>query len=356
MPELKRTASGSGLKFRESALARSSQSPHRKIKEFFMRTSFLVVFTVIALARTGYAEPAPVSIHSGLAEEGWFKVSGGFLVAFNGTQKYPRINSIEVFDRQGRRLAGLDVLGQLPGASSISLDDVAAREGRAIVVGGTMRNAAGGLQDLLLYFSWNGRLERSVYLPPEQEISKIELDEEGEVWTLTDYFGRGDDTKGPLIFVYDGTGKLLKGLLRRTDYPAGLREDPRRGGVSGFGLTVDGVWFWEPARLRMTVINRSGKVLKQESVALPKSHLGQSRSNPPESSFVGLLPSGQIATGIISPLHDVPTGAYISRGKRFVRGSDETLWLIGVDGTDFVFLKPAGPGSNEYQVLREPRT
>jgi hypothetical protein len=320
-----------------------------------MRSLFLSVLAAIVLARTSRAEPAFVSMHSALAEPGWFKVSSGFLVAFDGSQKSPGTDSIEIFDRQGRRIVGLDVLGQLPGVSSVSLDDVAAREGRTIAVGGTTRNAGGGLQDILLYFSWNGRLERSVYLPPEQEISKIELDEEGNVWTLADYFGRGDDTRGPLIFVYDEKGSLVKGLLRRTGYPAGFREDPRRGGVAGFGLTANGAWFWEPSRHRMIVVSRSGKILKQESVALPKSHLDQSRFHPPESNFVGLLPSGQVAAGIVSPLDDVPTGAYFSRGNRFVRGSEQNLRLIGLDGTDLVFLKPAKPGSNDFQVLREPR-
>jgi hypothetical protein len=106
-----------------------------------------------------------------------------------------------------------------------------------------VRKMDGSLQDMLLYFTWGGLLERSIDVPPEQEINNLDLDEDGNVWTLTDYFGGEDDTTGPLIFVYDRTGHLLKGLLRRTDYPAGFKEEPLKGGSVGFGLTPEGSGF-----------------------------------------------------------------------------------------------------------------
>ena len=145
------------------------------------------------LLRAGSAEPAAVSSRLGLAAPGWFKVSHGYVVAFNRTQKIPSRDSIEVFDREGRRVTRVDVLGQLRGAAEVTLDDVSVRETRPIVAGATIRKADGGLEDMLLYFTWEGLLDRSVSIPPEQEINNIELDEDGNVWTLTDYFGRRDD-------------------------------------------------------------------------------------------------------------------------------------------------------------------
>jgi hypothetical protein len=227
--------------------------------------SLLLILAASVLLRTGSAEPAVVSLRLGLAEPGWFKVSHGYVVAFNRTQKISNRDSIEVFDREGRRVAGVDVLRQLPGAAEVTLDDVSVREARPIVAGATIRKADGGLEDRLLYFTWEGLLDRSVSIPPEQEINNIELDENGNVWTLTDYSGRrDDDTAGALIFVYDHTGHLMKGLLRRTDYSAGFKEDPLTGGVVGFGLTQDGFWFWQPTRRRMTVVSRDGHVLSQK--------------------------------------------------------------------------------------------
>jgi hypothetical protein len=317
--------------------------------------SLLLILVASVLLRTGSAEPAAVSLRLGLAEPGWFKVSHGYVVAFNRTQKIPSRDSIEVFDREGRRVARVDVLGQLPGAAEVTLDDVSVRETRPIVAGATIRKADGGLEDMLLYFTWEGLLDRSVSIPPEQEINNIELDENGNVWTLTDYFGRrDDDTAGSLIFVYDHTGHLMKGLLRRTDYPAGFKKGPLTGGVVGFGLTQDGFWFWQPTRRRMTVVSRDGHVLSQKSVTLPRSQVHKSQSHPPEADLLALLPSGQVAAGIVSPRPDVPTGAYLSRGKHFVRSSSQKLRLIGIDGPDFVFLKQYEPGSVQFEIVREP--
>jgi hypothetical protein len=174
------------------------------------------------------------------------------------------------------------------------------------------------------------------------------------VWTLTDYFGRrDDDTAGPLIFAYDRAGRLIKGLLRRTDYPAGFKESPQTGGLAGLGLTGDGFWFWQPSRHRMTVVSREGHVLNQMSVTLPKSQVHNSRNHPPEADLVALLPSGQVAAGIVSPWPDVPTGAYLSRGKHFVRSSTQKLPLIGIDGLDLVFLRQSESSSGQFEIVRE---
>jgi len=322
-----------------------------------LRGSLLVI--LVALVRAGIAEQAAVSLRSGLAEPGSLKFSHGYIVAFNRTQKLPGRDSIEVFDREGRRVVALDVLGQLPGVSQVALDDISARPARSLVAGATIRKLGGGLQDMLLYFTWEGLLERSIGIPPEQEIDNLDLDEDGNVWTLTDYFGRrDDDTTGPLIFVYDRTGRLVKGLLRRTDYPAGFKEGRLQGGVVGFGLTHDWVWFWQPARHRMTVVSREGRVLKRISVALPKSRIDKSQGHPhpPEAVFVALLPSGQVAAGIACPWPDVPWGAYLSRGKHFVGSSSLKLWLLGIDGLDFVFVKEGDSGSGRFEIVWEPRS
>jgi hypothetical protein len=321
--------------------------------------SLLPIFAFLLLLRTGSAEQATVSLRPGLAEQGWFKTSHGYIVAFDRTQKLSGRNSLEVFDREGRRAIALDVLGQLPGAAEVAIDDISVRGGRQLVAGATVRKVDGGLQDMLLYFTWEGLLERSIDIPPEQEINNLDLDEDGNVWTLTNYLGRDDDTTGPLIFVYDRTGRLLKGLLRRTDYPAGFKEGPTTGGLAGFGLTPQGVWFWQPARHRMTIVSRDGRILKQASVALPEAHQGKTgggktRVPPPEADVIALLPSGQVAAGVVSPWPDVPMGAYLSKGKHFVRSSSKKLRLIGIDGSDFVFMKQGEAGSGLFEVVWEP--
>jgi hypothetical protein len=100
-----------------------------------------------------------------------------------------------------------------------------------------------------------------------------------------------------------------------------------------------------------------GTDLRQMSVALPKARGGKKRVPPPEASMVALFTSGQVAAGIASPWPDVPTGAYLSKGahkgKHFVRSSSQKLRLIGIDGSDFVFLKLGEPGSGLFEVAWE---
>lgn len=175
----------------------------------------------------------------------------------------------------------------------------------------------------MLYFTPGGLLERNIQLPPEQGINNLDVDKDGNVWTLTDYLGRNDVTTGPLIFVYDRTGRLTNGFLRRTDYPAGFGESNRTGGTVAFGVADGVVWFWQPVRHRMTVVSREGRVLRQVSVVLPKSRNGAARSPLPEADFVAPLSSGRVVDGIVSPWPDVPTGAYVSSGSRFANISPD---------------------------------
>jgi hypothetical protein len=311
----------------------------------------LLLFLLPVMA--GFAVDAQVPLKVELQEPAWFKANHGYVVAFNKRQRTKGGDSIEVFDRHGSRVFALDVMSRISGAIEVDLDDVALVPYRSLVAGAIVLRA-GGAQAMLLYFTWEGLLVKSVDLPPEQEVSNLDVDEDGSVWTLTDYLGRDDETVGPLIFEYDGTGRLVKGLLHRTDYPAGFEVGSHNGGTVGFGLTLEAIWFWQPVRHKMTVVSRDGKVLKKISVALPKSRPEHQRLHPPEADFEALLPSGHVVAGIVSPWGDVPTGAYISKGKRFVRRSAESLLLIGVEGSELIFLKQFDRQSNNIEIVREP--
>jgi hypothetical protein len=188
---------------------------------FSVRTiwPFLIGFAVVC---AGNGETAGVLLHSRLPVSGWFKVSGGYVVQFERLQKAAGHDSLEVFDRNGQRVWGLDVLAALGDSVNVALSDIAVRRGGPVVAGATVKRRDGRVQALLLYFAMNGGLARSLLLPPEQGINNIDIDAAGNVWTLTDYFGRDDDTRGPLIFEYDGAGRLSGTLLRRTDLSGGF--------------------------------------------------------------------------------------------------------------------------------------
>ncbi len=308
------------------------------------------VLIALSPALTCYAQGATVSMQLGLPEPGWIKVDHGAVLVFNRVQKAAGHDAIEAFDRDGQRVIGVDVRRQLPDSAEVSLYDVSFLPGGPLVAGAVVRKTDKSLQDVLLYFNREASLIKRVDLPLEQEINNLEIDSDGSVWTLTGYFGRKDDTRGPLIFHYDGEGRLIEGLLRRTDYPGGFEEGSMIGGVVGFGLTGEAIWFWEPIRHRLTVVSREGRVLRQESLRLPVSREGKLSNHPPEVSAIALLPSGQVAAGI-GP--NVLPGAYLSEGKRFARASSTPMPLLGVDGSEFIFLKRYEPGSSRMEIVRE---
>jgi hypothetical protein len=68
---------------------------------------------------------------------------------------------------------------------------------------------------------------------------------------------------------------------------------------------------------------------------------------------VALLPSGRVVAGIVCPAPDVPIGMYLVEGKRFVRVSTQALFPVGIDGSDFVFLKRPGTSSGLFEIVRE---
>ena len=105
-----------------------------------------MVLSFLFLVWIGSAEQT-VALRSGLREPGWFKVSGGNVIEFNRTQHAPGVDSVEVFDREGRRVLGLDVLKLLPGTSEVvDLDDVSSRPGGGVVVGATVRKSDGSFR------------------------------------------------------------------------------------------------------------------------------------------------------------------------------------------------------------------
>jgi hypothetical protein len=96
-------------------------------------------------------------------------------------------------------------------------------------------------------------------------------------------------------------------------------------------------------------------VVSQKIMEIPKSRGGKGSYLPPQFSLVALLPSGEIAAAIGCPcLPGVPAGAYVSKGARLIEGPSQSAPLIGVDGTDLIFLKPDETGAGQYEIIREP--
>ena len=243
------------------------------------------------------------SVHSLLPPEpGRFKVSGGLLLHWNVSAKDRSHDAVEAFDRHGVRVFGINIYQLLPNAETISLDDVALRRDESIAIAAVTREKDDQIRAWLLQLGWNARSARMTELDAARELGWLDYDESGNVWGLTDYEGEKvrKDTiyngipcpLGPLILVFNPEGKIVKSLLKQSDFPDSLREAPAIGEVT-FGLTNDKVWFWQPARHRMIITDRDGGDVRKISIPHARTwNLGGQTL---------LTPTGEVVQDLHSP-------------------------------------------------------
>ncbi|SPE43543.1 exported hypothetical protein [Candidatus Sulfopaludibacter sp. SbA3] len=303
-----------------------------------------LIFLVIALGQS----QAQTVFHSLLPAPRGLRLSDHLLVHWNP-------DAIEAFDRDGRRVLGINVPKLLPSAKKISIDDIAVRRDRLLAVAAVTREKDDRTQAWLLYVGWDGELVRAVELDASKEIGWLEFDEAGDLWALTDYLGRKvqKDTieagipcpLGPLIQVYDAEGKVVKSLLKQADFPEGLQESPTKGQVT-FGLTGDKVWFWQPFRHRMIITDRYGRRVQKISIPLaPTWNMGGSSL---------LLPSGEVLADVWSPTPSV-RGMYLARAQSFKKWAQpDDARLIGMDGSELVFVSKSSTGPSDFLIARRP--
>jgi hypothetical protein len=280
------------------------------------------------------------SVHSLLPEPGGFRVSSGLLLHWNSNPKDRARDAIEVFDRQGVRLFGIDIYRLLPSAQTVSIYDVAVRRNESIAIAAVSRGKGSQTRAWLLRLGWDGGLAHMTELDAANEIDWLDFDEAGNVWGLTDYEGEKVRKEtiyngtpcplGPLILVFNPDGKIVKSLLKQADFPDGLHQAPDIGQVT-FGLTNDRVWFWQPARHRMIITDREGSSIQKTSIRhAPAWNLG---------GLTLLTPTGDIIQDLHSPTSGV-RGIYIVEHRRVEKlGPPQDASLIGIDGEELVFLR-----------------
>ncbi len=337
-----------------------------------LRTALLTTLASALLPSAVQAQ-IKVTVRSRLPEPGRFKASNGILIQWNVNPKDPDRDAIEAFDVNGQRVLGVNVFKMLPSARAVSISDVAVRSDQSVAVAAVISGRDDSIRPALLYVGWDGKLVRAIDLDASREIGWLEFDDAGNLWALTDYLGKKawadtnaagiDCPLGPLIFVYDREGQVVRSLLKQVDFPDGLQEGHALGGRVSFGITPDKVWFWQPARHRMIVADWEGRNVKRIPTPLPVSRSWlirasfHRRAEPQiQAGLSVLLPSGQVLVDIASAEPDVPSGTYILRGERLHKGSIDdarSRFLAGVDGSEFVFVSTPKLGSSDFQITRE---
>jgi hypothetical protein len=292
------------------------------------------------------------SVHSLLPESGSFKVSGGLLLHWNINAQDGSHDAIEAFDRSGVRVFGIDIYKLLPSAKVVSIDDVAVGRDEAIAIAAVSREKDNQNRAWLLRLGWDGRLVHMTQLDAAKSIGWLAFDEAGNIWGLTNYLGekvRKDTIYngtpcpiGPLILVFNPEGKIVKSLLKQADFPDSLREAPDIGQVT-FGITNDKVWFWQPSRHRMIITDLEGRELRK--ILIPHARTWNLAGE------TLLTPTGQVVQDLHSPTPSVH-GIYLASTHHIEKhGQPQSASLVGMDGSEFVFVGQTNTTGN-FPVFR----
>jgi hypothetical protein len=153
-------------------------------------------------------------------------------------------STVGVFDPSRKIMVSCNLTKVIHEADSKSTDvsvyDVSARYPGYIAVSAVYARTAGTPIALLLYFSWDGSLIRSVVLDQLPQIDKLEIDHSGHLWALNDF-----DTNDPAEFVFeefDSSASLLNRFVKPKSHWS-TQESMSTGGEVSFGLPAKPFYF-----------------------------------------------------------------------------------------------------------------
>lgn len=96
-----------------------------------------------------------------------------------------------------------------------------------------------------------------------QVLAKLAVDEQSNVWTLTEGTTGKDASTVPLLVEYDSTGTVVQELLKRSQFPADADIVHTDIGMVGFGYVNGAIWFWTPASQDFVTVDvRNGSFTK----------------------------------------------------------------------------------------------
>jgi hypothetical protein len=109
----------------------------------------------------------------------------------------------------------------------------------------------------LLLYDFRGKLLSALALEPAREITRLTVDPNGNVWTLTSHADKRDPSTVPAIVEYSPGGTVARELLSRDTFPfhaKETKEDPSIGRPF-MGFDGDIIWFWLPGSTELVTIS-----------------------------------------------------------------------------------------------------
>jgi hypothetical protein len=293
----------------------------------------------------------------------WVKVENGLLIGFQRARSNdPTAKDVNIFDSQGKAVAGFDILRLVPEAESVAIWDVSVRPADLVAVAATyVKRESGKVMpaSVLLYLDFGGDLISAHALTASGEIAALALDDRSNVWTIARGSGLEPDSDGPLIVEYDKLGNVVRKMLPRRLFPPhqrGVQQNPEIGAVAA-GYEAGTFWFWLPSSTDLvTVRAKDGVVTSRIRTGYPvqQGHTLWPLLVTREPS--GILVAEARVEDTESPL-SAPSLAYYAwspdTGKWSVSHFDACAGyrLIGVDHNEEVFFQ-FGPKDNICSTSR----
>ena len=282
----------------------------------------------------------------------WVKADNGFLISWKrGIVKDSTGSQIFVFDTQGGTVLKFETLALVPDAKTVSIYDVSVRAPQMVAVAAVYGKGDGTPNaDTLLYFDFKGNLRSAFALEPSREIAALEIDEDLNVWTVTESSSGKSPSQVPMVVVYDANG-VKKELLKRDSFPRHALsndENPEIGSVaSGYESGI--FWFWLPGSTDLVTISTKDGSVARAQTGLPPTEPGSTQSWPllitRESSGALVAQMGEGRPNTKAHLAHYSWSPETSKWSAFAPGVCRLDRLVGVHNDEQLYVTPDSTNS-----------
>lgn len=276
------------------------------------------------------------------------RFENGLIISWGLVSEDASMNQVEIFDEQGHPVVSLNVLRPVQEAKRVSIYDVSARPGAVIAVAAVYSSKEGNQRvrpaAMLLLFDFGGRLLSAVALEPWRQISRLAVDDNSNIWTLTAHADDKDPSTIPMVVEYRADGTVARELLSRSLFPlhAATTKENSTIGSPSMGYDSGGLWFWLPGSTELVTVQAG-----DETPAMMKTGLPREQGSPLTPMNVVRESSGNVVAevrldednGKKSQLAYYRWSSATKIWLRFKPASCDGDWLVGVANKEQIFVR-----------------
>jgi hypothetical protein len=137
----------------------------------------------------------------------------------------------------------------------------------------------------ILSFDFGGHLVSAFAMRSYQEVTRLAVDESGNIWTLTANSDGRDPASVPMVIEYSPDGLIVGEFLNRSMFPlhaTSTRENSRIGAV-WMGYDSGILWFWLPGSTELVTIATQNS--SRDPVILKTGLPVRTNQSPPNAVF-----------------------------------------------------------------------